>query len=50
MAEQAQFEELARQLSAVGAVKRDMARVMPPDCPSDPPPFSSSSTGTAPCA
>ena len=31
---QAQFEELARQLSAVGAVKRDMARVMPPDCPS----------------
>lgn len=33
MAEQAQFEELARQLSAVGAVKRDMARVMPPDCP-----------------
>ncbi|MDQ0787945.1 DNA-binding MarR family transcriptional regulator [Streptomyces sp. B3I7] len=31
---QAQFEELARQLSAVAAVKRDMARVMPPDCPS----------------
>ncbi|MGW4276709.1 MarR family winged helix-turn-helix transcriptional regulator [Streptomyces seoulensis] len=33
MAEQAQYEELARQLSAVGAVKRDMARILPPDCP-----------------
>ncbi|OIJ69248.1 MarR family winged helix-turn-helix transcriptional regulator [Streptomyces mangrovisoli] len=33
MAEQAQFEELARQLSAVGAVKRDMGRILPPDCP-----------------
>ncbi|MER6070513.1 MarR family transcriptional regulator [Streptomyces sp. NPDC001817] len=34
MAEQAQFEELARQLSAFGAVKRDMGRILPPDCPS----------------
>ncbi|MFJ3797869.1 MarR family winged helix-turn-helix transcriptional regulator [Streptomyces sp. NPDC090088] len=33
MARQAQFEELARQLSAVGAVKRDLARIMPHDCP-----------------
>ncbi|MFE0388207.1 MarR family winged helix-turn-helix transcriptional regulator [Streptomyces bungoensis] len=33
MAEQAQYEELARQLSAVGAVKRDMGRILPPDCP-----------------
>ncbi|MFF5407086.1 MULTISPECIES: MarR family winged helix-turn-helix transcriptional regulator [Streptomyces] len=33
MAEQAQFEELARQLSAVGAVKRDLVRVLPTDCP-----------------
>ncbi|MGI5436411.1 MarR family winged helix-turn-helix transcriptional regulator [Streptomyces shenzhenensis] len=33
MAEQAQFEELARQLSAVGAVKRDLARILPHDCP-----------------
>ncbi|BDH02956.1 MULTISPECIES: MarR family winged helix-turn-helix transcriptional regulator [Streptomyces] len=33
MAERAQFEELARQLSAVGAVKRDIGRILPPDCP-----------------
>lgn len=33
MAEQAQYEELARQLSAIGAVKRDLARILPPDCP-----------------
>jgi DNA-binding MarR family transcriptional regulator len=33
MAEQAQYEELARQLSAVGIVKRDMGRILPPDCP-----------------
>ncbi|MFI9650093.1 MarR family winged helix-turn-helix transcriptional regulator [Streptomyces sp. NPDC052040] len=33
MAERAQYEELARQLSAVGAVKRDMGRILPPDCP-----------------
>ncbi|AOR33378.1 MarR family transcriptional regulator [Streptomyces fodineus] len=33
MAEQAQFGELARQLSAVGAVKRDLGRMLPPDCP-----------------
>ncbi|MEU6481718.1 MarR family transcriptional regulator [Streptomyces sp. NPDC047017] len=33
MAEQAQYEELARQLSAVGAVKRDLGRILPADCP-----------------
>lgn len=33
MAEKAQYEELARSLSAVGVVKRDMERIMPPDCP-----------------
>ncbi|MER6978631.1 MarR family winged helix-turn-helix transcriptional regulator [Streptomyces carpinensis] len=33
MAEQAQYEELARQLSAIGAVKRDMGRILPSDCP-----------------
>ncbi|WP_156727927.1 MarR family winged helix-turn-helix transcriptional regulator [Streptomyces apocyni] len=33
MAEQRQYEELARQLSAIGAVKRDLARVLPVDCP-----------------
>ncbi|MEU3252941.1 MarR family transcriptional regulator [Streptomyces sp. NPDC006997] len=33
MAEQAQYEELARQLSALGAVKRDIGRVLPTDCP-----------------
>ncbi|MET8247509.1 MarR family transcriptional regulator [Streptomyces sp. NPDC005202] len=33
MAEQAQYEELARQLSAFGAVKRDMGRILPPECP-----------------
>ncbi|GGX82597.1 MarR family winged helix-turn-helix transcriptional regulator [Streptomyces minutiscleroticus] len=33
MAEQRQFEELARQLSAIGAVKRELARIMPQDCP-----------------
>ncbi|MFF4832280.1 MarR family winged helix-turn-helix transcriptional regulator [Streptomyces sp. NPDC001315] len=33
MAEQAQFEELAHQLSAVGAVKRDLGRILPHDCP-----------------
>ncbi|MEU9286803.1 MarR family transcriptional regulator [Streptomyces sp. NPDC048275] len=33
MAEQAQYKELARQLSAIGAVKRDMARILPVDCP-----------------
>ena len=33
MAGQAQYEELARQLSAIGAVKRDMGRILPPDCP-----------------
>lgn len=33
MAEHARFDELARQLSAVGAVKRDLGRILPPDCP-----------------
>ncbi|MET7601016.1 MarR family transcriptional regulator [Streptomyces avermitilis] len=33
MAEQTQYEELARQLSAFGAVKRDMTRILPHDCP-----------------
>ncbi|MGW1783779.1 MarR family winged helix-turn-helix transcriptional regulator [Streptomyces sp. NPDC002143] len=32
MAAQAQYEELARQLSAVGAVKRDLGRILPQDC------------------
>ncbi|MFF6802394.1 MarR family transcriptional regulator [Streptomyces sp. NPDC012616] len=32
MAEQAQFAELAHQLSAVGAVKRDLGRILPQDC------------------
>ncbi|MFE9626704.1 MarR family winged helix-turn-helix transcriptional regulator [Streptomyces sp. NPDC006527] len=27
-----QYQELARQLSAVGAVKRDLGRILPPDC------------------
>ncbi|MEU6365012.1 MarR family transcriptional regulator [Streptomyces sp. NPDC046931] len=33
MAERAQYAELARQLSAIGAVKRDMGRILPPECP-----------------
>ncbi|KND31474.1 hypothetical protein IQ63_26040 [Streptomyces acidiscabies] len=33
MARQAQFAELARQLSAFGAVKRELERILPPDCP-----------------
>ncbi|MFF2997527.1 MarR family winged helix-turn-helix transcriptional regulator [Streptomyces sp. NPDC057950] len=33
MAERAQYEELARQLSAIGAVKRELARILPHDCP-----------------
>ncbi|MFD3548658.1 MarR family winged helix-turn-helix transcriptional regulator [Streptomyces sp. NPDC058655] len=33
MAEQAQYEELARALSAIGAVKRDLGRILPPHCP-----------------
>ncbi|GEB54098.1 MULTISPECIES: MarR family winged helix-turn-helix transcriptional regulator [Streptomyces] len=33
MAERSQYEELARQLSAIGAVKREMARGLPPECP-----------------
>ena len=34
MAERAQFEELIRQFSAFGAVKRELGRIMPSDCPS----------------
>ncbi|MGA4840927.1 MarR family winged helix-turn-helix transcriptional regulator [Streptomyces sp. G45] len=33
MAAQRQYEELARQLSAIGAVKRGLARSLPHDCP-----------------
>ncbi|WP_055533670.1 MarR family winged helix-turn-helix transcriptional regulator [Streptomyces graminilatus] len=33
MAGQAQYEELVRQFSAFGAVKREMGRIMPPECP-----------------
>ncbi|MEU8354064.1 MarR family transcriptional regulator, partial [Streptomyces sp. NPDC048845] len=34
MAEQSQYEELARQLRGVGAVKRDLARSLPQECSS----------------
>ncbi|AXE27069.1 MarR family transcriptional regulator [Streptomyces globosus] len=27
------YEELARQLGSIGAVKRDLGRLLPPDCP-----------------
>ncbi|MFD9817169.1 MarR family winged helix-turn-helix transcriptional regulator [Streptomyces sp. NPDC059080] len=33
MAAQSQYEELARQLSAIGVVKREMGRILPQDCP-----------------
>lgn len=33
MADQVLFEELSHQLSAVGAVKRELGRNLPPDCP-----------------
>ncbi|MET8172583.1 MarR family winged helix-turn-helix transcriptional regulator [Streptomyces clavifer] len=33
MAARSQYEELARQLSAVGAVKRGLARILPATCP-----------------
>ncbi|MFC9601947.1 MarR family winged helix-turn-helix transcriptional regulator [Streptomyces niveus] len=33
MAAKSQYAELARRLSAVGAVKRGLSRVLPPDCP-----------------
>ncbi|AJE84195.1 MULTISPECIES: MarR family winged helix-turn-helix transcriptional regulator [Streptomyces] len=33
MAAQEQYEELARQLNTVNAVKRDLARALPADCP-----------------
>ncbi|MFI8188360.1 MarR family winged helix-turn-helix transcriptional regulator [Streptomyces sp. NPDC085946] len=34
MAGRAQYEELIRQFSAFGAVKRELGRLMPADCPS----------------
>ncbi|MBT2369501.1 winged helix-turn-helix transcriptional regulator [Streptomyces sp. ISL-10] len=34
MAERSRYEELARQISAMGAVKRSLARVLPVECPS----------------
>lgn len=34
MAAQSQYAELARQLSAIGAVKRGLTRIMPAECPS----------------
>jgi len=34
MAERAQYEELLRQFSAFGAVKRELGRIMPSDCSS----------------
>ncbi|PAZ16711.1 MarR family transcriptional regulator [Streptomyces sp. SA15] len=34
MAEQAQYEELIRQFSAFGAVKRELGRLLPSDCSS----------------
>lgn len=33
MAAQGQYEELARQLSGIGAVKRELGRTLPHDCP-----------------
>ncbi|MEU8826241.1 MarR family transcriptional regulator [Streptomyces sp. NPDC048636] len=33
MAAQSQYEELARQLSGIGAIKRGLGRVLPLDCP-----------------
>ncbi|AWW38731.1 MarR family transcriptional regulator [Streptomyces sp. AS58] len=33
MAGQGQYEELARQLSGIAAVKRELARTLPTDCP-----------------
>ncbi|MFG3495935.1 MarR family winged helix-turn-helix transcriptional regulator [Streptomyces sp. NPDC047928] len=33
MAARSQYEELARQLSAIGAVKRGIARLLPAECP-----------------
>ncbi|GGK65914.1 MarR family winged helix-turn-helix transcriptional regulator [Streptomyces flaveus] len=33
MAAQEQYEELAQQLSAIGAVKRGLGRVLPQECP-----------------
>ncbi|MEU1051655.1 MarR family transcriptional regulator [Streptomyces sp. NPDC005876] len=33
MAEKAQYEELIRQFSAFGAVKRELGRILPPECP-----------------
>ncbi|MCX5196378.1 MarR family winged helix-turn-helix transcriptional regulator [Streptomyces sp. NBC_00249] len=32
-AQSTRYEELARQLTGIGAVKRDLARILPADCP-----------------
>ncbi|MFD0354560.1 MarR family winged helix-turn-helix transcriptional regulator [Streptomyces sp. NPDC127110] len=32
-AQHTRYEELARQLTGIGAVKRDLARMLPPHCP-----------------
>ncbi|ALC22210.1 MarR family winged helix-turn-helix transcriptional regulator [Streptomyces pristinaespiralis] len=34
MAERSQYEELARQIGAIGAVKRSVSRILPAECPS----------------
>jgi hypothetical protein len=34
MAGKAQYEDLIRQFSAFGAVKRELGRILPSDCPS----------------
>ncbi|MEV4915481.1 MarR family winged helix-turn-helix transcriptional regulator [Streptomyces tirandamycinicus] len=34
MAERSRYEELARQISAMGAVRRSIARLLPAECPS----------------
>ncbi|MFD4141188.1 MarR family winged helix-turn-helix transcriptional regulator [Streptomyces sp. NPDC058572] len=34
MADRSQYEELARQISAIGAVKRGLSRMLPAECPS----------------
>jgi hypothetical protein len=49
VAERSQYEELARQISAVGAVKRSLARVLPADCPSGSAAVLALSAGTERC-
>lgn len=43
------YEELARQLTGIGAVKRDLARMLPRTARPAPPPSSPCSTATAKC-